>query len=255
MCNLYFADHQEMSDLQKVSFLTQRLTGRALDWASAVWTSCEGQFPNYIQFRTHFQAAFNYPDHGKSSSARLLQLKQGSDSVAEYAVKFRILAAESGCNETTLTAVYCKGLHSELQLELACREAGLALDQQIQMNFRLDQHIKSRSGPSGGKTVRARLVHTPQEPAHRGLTEKPMEIGSYHLSRQKWGRRVANSLCLYCGGKEHVITQGLLRRGPGKMATLLVLTLNPDHLTQFNWSTCWQRSLWKPMRKIWCSTF
>lgn len=37
-----------------------------------------------------------------------------------------------------LTAVYSKGLSKELELEMACRDEGLNLDQQIQLSIHLD---------------------------------------------------------------------------------------------------------------------
>lgn len=98
-----------------------------INWASSrLGLSVMGEkasFSDYLQFFTRFQTAFNYPNHGWNGAA--------------------------------LTAVYCKGLCTELQLELACQDAGLTLDQQIQMSICLDQHVRSRSGNAVGKPVKA----------------------------------------------------------------------------------------------------
>lgn len=46
--------------------------------------------------------------------------KQGQWQVAEYAVEFRTLDAESGRKKTTLKAVFRQGLNMDILIELAC---------------------------------------------------------------------------------------------------------------------------------------
>lgn len=66
---------------------------------------------------------FDHPDYEQMSSQLLLQLRQGSETATNYAIRFRILAAESEWNDAVLMAVFCRGLAPELQQELVCREA------------------------------------------------------------------------------------------------------------------------------------
>ncbi|KAK3571039.1 hypothetical protein QTP86_001284 [Hemibagrus guttatus] len=61
---------------------------------------------------------FEYPVGGKDISLQLMELHQGSDSAADYAIKFRTLAAQSGWNEAALWAVFREGLNPALQTEL-----------------------------------------------------------------------------------------------------------------------------------------
>lgn len=49
---------------------------------------------------------------GRYISVQLLQLRQGTKSAADYAVKFHALAAQSGWNDATLLAVFREGLVS-----------------------------------------------------------------------------------------------------------------------------------------------
>ena len=59
---------------------------------------------------------FHHPVRGKEASQRLLQLRQGSRSVAgSLAVEFRTLAAESGWNEEALQGVFQNALSSKLK--------------------------------------------------------------------------------------------------------------------------------------------
>ncbi|KAK3551728.1 hypothetical protein QTP70_023263 [Hemibagrus guttatus] len=64
---------------------------------------------------------FEYPEGGKDVSVQLLELCQGAQIAADYAIKFRTLAAQSGWNDTALLAVFCEGLHPALEANMACR--------------------------------------------------------------------------------------------------------------------------------------
>ena len=103
-CELYLADYPNMTDVQKVSFVTQHLTGRALDWATAVWSTGGATTARYRRFLEALRAVFDHPDQGKTGERQLLRIKQGSTPVAEYAVKFQVLAAESGWCDKSLLA-------------------------------------------------------------------------------------------------------------------------------------------------------
>lgn len=51
---------------------------------------------SYAVFVKEILRVFNHPVRGKDAAKRLLSLLQGSGSVAELAIDFLILAAESG---------------------------------------------------------------------------------------------------------------------------------------------------------------
>ena len=61
------------------------------------------------------RSVFDHPVRGKEASHSLLQLRQGSRSVASFAVEFRTLAAESGWNEEALQGVFQNALSSKLK--------------------------------------------------------------------------------------------------------------------------------------------
>lgn len=81
-----------MTPVRKVSFMIQKLTDRAQDWAAAIWRQGEATVADYIAFLAKFTAVFDHPDHGQSSGPQLMRLQQGQDSVADYAIRFRILS-------------------------------------------------------------------------------------------------------------------------------------------------------------------
>ncbi|KAI4871939.1 hypothetical protein NFI96_006277 [Prochilodus magdalenae] len=136
-CSLFFSNSPPSSDSARISFVVSRLTGRALDWATAVWRSY-GQ-ATYERFIQDFSEVFDHPNEGRSSGELLIRMRQGIRPVAEYALDFRIVAAGSGWNEPALVVTFRNGLHPDLLKELACRDDGLDLDKLIALAIRLDQ--------------------------------------------------------------------------------------------------------------------
>ncbi|KAK3568985.1 hypothetical protein QTP86_021608 [Hemibagrus guttatus] len=85
---------------------------------------------------------FQYPAGGKDISLQLMELRQGSDSAADYSIKFRTLGAQSGWNKAALWAVFRGGLNPVLQTELACREEASSLMQFVSTAIRLDNLLR-----------------------------------------------------------------------------------------------------------------
>lgn len=108
----------------------------------AIWEPGGPVVSDFTAFIRQFKTVFDHLDQGRSSSQRLLQLRQGADSVADYAVA--ILAAKCGWNDVALLPVFRCGLCEGLQLELTCRNTGLELDQVIELAINLDQHLREK---------------------------------------------------------------------------------------------------------------
>ncbi len=67
--------------------------------------------------------------------------------MADYALSFRTLAAQTGWPDDPLKLHFRKGLGAELQSELACRDEGKTLDQFIDLAIRIDNLLRSRRQP------------------------------------------------------------------------------------------------------------
>lgn len=72
---------------------------------------------------------------------KLLRLRQGSRSVADYSIEFHILAMDSRWNESMLVALFRERLSTEVQLELECNDAGKELAMSISLAITLDHHL------------------------------------------------------------------------------------------------------------------
>lgn len=71
-------------------------------------------------------------------------LHQGSNSVSQYALDFRILVAECGRDQTTLQSVVLKGLSDEFKDELAARDETANLEEFVGLAISLDYRLRER---------------------------------------------------------------------------------------------------------------
>ncbi|XP_077356599.1 uncharacterized protein LOC144003826 [Festucalex cinctus] len=87
--------HSYASDCAKIAYLICCLRAAALAWASAEWEGQSSVCASYPAFTGEMRKIFDHPVRGKEAAKRLMSLRQGSRSVAEFSVEFRTLAAES----------------------------------------------------------------------------------------------------------------------------------------------------------------
>ncbi len=97
------------------------------------------------QFLAEMRRVFHHPGGGVGNDQRLLQLTQGACSVAEMAIEFCTLAAESGWNTQALQAAFHQALAPELKDELAFRDPAPNLDYLIDVAIRVDSVRDRRS--------------------------------------------------------------------------------------------------------------
>ncbi len=123
------------TDISRVSFICSLLSGRALEWATAVWEGGSLSSPPLNEFLRQFREVFEHSASGKEAGEQLLALRQGKDTAADYSLTFRTLAAQTGWESGPLKLLYRKGLSAELQSELACRDEGRTLEEFINITI------------------------------------------------------------------------------------------------------------------------
>ncbi|KAI2659483.1 Transposon Tf2-9 polyprotein [Labeo rohita] len=195
-CSLFVNQQPALypTDSSRIAFVCSLLTGRALDWATAMWRDDGSTFPTFGQFLHHFREVFEHPTGGKGAGEQLLELSQGRRTAADYALSFRTLAAQTTWVEDTLKVLFRRGLCQDLQSELACRDEGRSLNEFIELSIQVDNLIRSRR--TQGSTTQIPPVTT--------SVPEPMQIGATHLTSEERERRMQNSLCLYCGQAGHI---------------------------------------------------
>ncbi|KAK3533097.1 hypothetical protein QTP70_006768 [Hemibagrus guttatus] len=139
-CEVFFSHQPRMyhEEGTKCAFLLSLLSSRALEWASAVWDADPQVRSSFSYFAGMIREVFEYPAGGKDISVQLMELRQGSEAAADYAIRFRTLAAQSGWNDTALWAVFPAGLNPTLQIKLACHVEATSLSQFVATAIRLD---------------------------------------------------------------------------------------------------------------------
>ncbi|KAK3518359.1 hypothetical protein QTP86_003530, partial [Hemibagrus guttatus] len=202
-CDVFFSHQPGMyrEEGTKCAFLMSLLTDRALEWASAVWDADPQIKASYDYFSGMIKEVFEYPAGGKDISVRLMELRQGSEAAADYAIRFRTLAAQSGWNDAALWAVFRAGLHPALQSELACHEEATTLSQFVATAIRLDNlRRQHRAGAHASARPQRRMDYS----SRREEEPEPMQLGRSGLAVQGHRSRGQMRLCYRCGASGHL---------------------------------------------------
>ena len=238
-CSLVFEQQPRTyaSDRSRICYLLGLLKGSALTWGSAVWEEQSPVCQSYVAFIREMKKVFDHPVRGKEATRRLMSLRQGARGVAEFAIEFRTLAAESGWNNEALQGAFHKALNEDIKDELASRDESKDLDELISCSIRLDNRLRERRRERGFRSHRggsfssipshapfhvpsttrtplhvsspsSRSVPSPRSPERRrdSLNEsqpEPMELGRAHLSMEEKTRRLQTNSCMYCGQAGH----------------------------------------------------
>ncbi|KAK3507946.1 hypothetical protein QTP70_005050 [Hemibagrus guttatus] len=169
------------AQLSRVAIASPRDPPPTHEWASAVWDADPQIKASYDYFSGMIKEVFEYPAGGKDISVRLMELRQGSEAAADYAIRFRTLAAQSGWNDAALWAVFRAGLHPALQSELACHEEATTLSQFVATAIRLDNlRRQHRAGAHASARPQRRMDYS----SHREEEPEPMQLGRSGLAVQ-----------------------------------------------------------------------
>ena len=222
-CELIFCHNPSrfFMDDTKIAFIVSSLSGRALDWAVASLNSDDRYASDYRFFISDFRLVFDHPPDGNDSASRLHSLGQGSRSVADYAVEFRILAARSGWGEEALKSAFRRGLTDSIK-DLILRDQPTSLAELISLSLKVDDRLRerriekrNRSPPSVPREPRPAVPrNSPVAPLPSTSSIKfptatqetePMQLGRSRLTQAVRDHRMLNRLCLYCGKSGHFI--------------------------------------------------
>ncbi|KAL0169271.1 hypothetical protein M9458_033867, partial [Cirrhinus mrigala] len=200
-CTLYFEMQPQRfpTERSKTAFITSLLSGRALDWADALWQAENPIIGSLTSFVKHFKEVFGKATGKLSPSDELYRLRQGSSSVSDYTLRFRTVATLSGWNEPALCSAYRQGLNISIRQQLVIFDDAIGLEALMQKTVQIAQRLSACVPESHGQ-----LAASPN-PDKILPTPEPMQTDSYHLSATERIRRVSQGLCLYCGENGHAL--------------------------------------------------
>lgn len=158
-------------------------------------------------FLESLQSAFGRPNIKRHAGQELMKLRQGKDTVSEYAAKFRALLVESevdwGMEGKML--VFETGLSSQFRYDLASKEIPetKSFDHWVRLLCEYDEDLRARRtgfkqnnwSPNWGS--RSQTHHS----ASRGPTRDPDAMDIDRLSTEEMMRR---GLCFQCGEHGHL---------------------------------------------------
>ncbi len=131
------------TERSKIALLVSLLSGKALQWAETILAQAGNVTQSFNNFVTHFREVFGKPAGDSSASDQLYHLRQGSQTINEYALRFRTLAAASGWNEQSLITTYRQGLEPRLRLQLSSYDDHGGLEDLIQHSIRCSCRMQS----------------------------------------------------------------------------------------------------------------
>ncbi|KAI2645263.1 Transposon Tf2-8 polyprotein [Labeo rohita] len=210
------------SDSAKVAFLISLLTGKALQWAKAIWNANNPIINSFEQFMTHFSEVFNTATDTLTTSDQLFRLQQGTSLVNDYTLRFRTLAAASGWNETALLGAYRQGLNLEIRASMALYDDSIGLETFLQRTTRVSQRLATCQSPVTAPQSASVAAYSP--------VPEPMQVDSTRLSRTERNRRITMGLCIYCGQPGHHIRNCPVRP-PRPVVSTIQSDVETTHLT------------------------
>ena len=203
----------------KVAQLISLLSGRALEWAVASLKKSPTFYSDYDAFVSELRLVFDHPPMVYNPASRLHTISQGSRSVAEYSVEFRILAAECSWNDDALMSAFHRGLSEPIRDRILLEEPS-TLASLISLALKVDSRLKanrsSRVTRESSPSLRESFKPPPQALGRppptaplpslpRPEESSPMQLGRSRLTPQVRAQRMRERLCLYCGEAGHYV--------------------------------------------------
>ena len=228
-CSIHYElnPHAFPTDRTKIAFMMSHLTGRAKAWASAEWARDSPLCSSFTDFKVALQSTFEPVTTDREKAQELSRLKQGSDSVCDYAIRFRTLAVESGWNSTALYDVFLKGLAAPIQDLLVPLDLPPDLDSLIALAIRTHNRVHQlRQQRSGRSATTEGLLRTqapgwpvphcspPKQhhPSPREGEEEPMQLRRARLTQKERRSELLEGRCFYCGESGHLVAACSVKR-------------------------------------------
>ena len=107
-CQLIFSLQPQTfpTDVARVAYLITQLTGRARNWATAMWSADQPCLRTAGEFMAEMQRVFDRSATGLEAGRELLRLRQGRNTVSDFAIDFQTLAADSGWEGRSLVDTF-----------------------------------------------------------------------------------------------------------------------------------------------------
>ena len=241
-CDMHFefSPQHFLTDRSKVGFMISNLGGRAQVWATAEWDRDSRICQTLQEFKQAMRRTFDPVGTDRDTARQLCGLRQGKDSVSDYAIRFRTLAAESDWNSRALYDTFFKGLANAILERLLPIDLPSDLDSLISLAIRTDNRLEElktlQQECAETRTIRPQTTTSwvpstgpsleRDRPALTPQTEEPMQMGRAQLPPKECERRMREGRCLYCGELGHLVAtcSARIRRVPRNTTPIVPTT-------------------------------
>lgn len=141
---------------------------------------------SYEELETQLKAVFDRPSYVTNVTDRLMTLRQGARSVAQFTVEFWTLVVEVGWNESPLMGVFRRGLNRQLQEAALLWGHPKDLDSLISLATELDTYLYGQHWDPTVITSSLLPSHPPAPPGSTGFHSA--ELDGYVSSLHDRGR-------------------------------------------------------------------
>jgi hypothetical protein len=220
--NDLFPDEQK-----KLAYTIGRLEGSAFNHLLPYVHATGVNLENTEALVEVLETAFGDPDRVGSAERALENLRQGNRDFATYYAEFSRLIADVNWNSgPAIRHALRRGLSLELRQELVHHDLPDSLNEFVRLCQKLDNRLRAfeaehrsrsfsrpppRHAPIPGRTPApvlppAAIRAPPLNAAPNPFSPAPMDISSSRrkLTPEERSRRIAEGLCLYCGGAGHI---------------------------------------------------
>lgn len=204
----------------QVGFIGTLLAGTALSWFSSLLEKNSPLLANLDQFLEELSRTFGERDRALIATTKLRSLQQRSRPASAYVAEFQQIACDLDWNDTALITMFRWGLRDDIKTLLLNLPKPVtlseAITQAIDCDNRLFEQRQERRLLFG--SYRTDYAAPARLSSSNTSTSEPMQIDTSKVKKLTEGekeRRRKEHLCLYCGGKDHMLKNCPLKpQGP-----------------------------------------
>ena len=173
------------------------------------------------------QRVFDRSATGLEAGRELLRLRQGHDTVSDFAIDFQTLAVDSGWEGRALVDAFLHGLAEPVKHKLLTRDLPDDLERIIALAIRVDARLEDRRRATRAKSPlprrpapRRRLSPPPRLPRNEVHRYPPsptrdeseaMMVDRSRVSREERERHQQERACFGCGERGHFAARCLVK--------------------------------------------
>ncbi len=136
-CSLFFSLQPLTfaTEVSRVALVLTLLSGRAALWGTAVWENRHPCCSSFHSLSQEMRRVFDSRAGRARGSAHAGRSRQGEQSVSDYSIQFRTLAAECEWNEKAQWDMFLHGLADRIQQEIDVVELPLGLNELVDLAY------------------------------------------------------------------------------------------------------------------------